>query len=264
MTKSKYIIIGAVVSILTIVGYFVGMYLLGSFVPNPWVSSILDIVFKIVVGIVTIVLLKTVLKVDKIGFTKKGIIMGTFIYGAMCWIYIILNYIAGISEIDRTFIEAMPYLILFFFMCLGIGFVEEMLFRGLILNYLRKVLENKKYGIILAVILSSLIFGGCHLFNLISRPHMVVSTITQVIYASIIGAYFAVVYIKSGNILSPIILHTIFDFVYYIWHAFSNEAIISANIDTTILSGVISIALHIPIIVWTILVSTGMFDFDKQ
>ncbi|MBQ9791410.1 MAG: CPBP family intramembrane metalloprotease, partial [Clostridia bacterium] len=230
MTKSnkKYILFGLISIVFTIALYFIGMTLIAKFINNAIASTIVDIIFKMVIGIGIIFLLKFVLKISHIGLGYKGIIYGLFIYGAMAIVYIILNYISGISEFDRTFMQALPYLVLFFFMCLGIGFVEEMIFRGIVLNFFKKLLCNHKCGVVVSIIISSVLFGMCHLLNLISTPNMIVSTIVQVLYASIIGAYFAVIYIKSGNIWAPIILHTVFDYVYYIWFAFSNEAIINA------------------------------------
>ena len=266
MNKSsiRQVISGVTISALIIAIYFFGMYLIGTFIKNAIAATIVDIIFKIVMGTIAIIITKFIIKVERFSYIKKGLLYGIFIYGAMFLAYTISNLILGYSGMDRTFMEALPYIILFLFICIGIGFVEEIIFRGLILNVINKLFVNSKHRDLWAIILSSVIFGLCHLFNLIATPNMVISTITQVLYATIIGAYFAVIYVKTHNIVAPIILHTLFDYVYYIWWAFSNEAIVRSTIDISIIQGVIAIGLYLPIVIWSILVYKGTFDFDKQ
>lgn len=256
---SSVVIVAAIIAI-----YFLGMYIIGTFINNAIAATIVDIIYKIVIGVIAIIVTKFVIKVERFSYIKKGLLYGIWIYGAMFLAYTISNLILGYTGMDRTFMEALPYIALFLFVCIGIGFVEEILFRGLVLNVIHKLFKNSKHTNLWAIILSSVIFGLCHLFNLIATPNMVVSTITQVIYATIIGVYFAVIYIKTHNIVAPIILHTLFDYVYYIWWAFSNEAIVRSTIDISIIQGVISIVLYLPILIWSILVYKGTFDFDKQ
>ena len=264
ITSVKSVVVGSLIVLSVIAIYFLGMYLIGMLIPNSLVATIVDILFKIAIGIISILLIKFAFKMKGFTYIKKGIIYGIFVYGAMFLAYTISNLILGYSGMDRGVLEALPYIVLFFFICVGIGFVEEMLFRGLVFNFVKKVFCGTKYENILAIMISSVLFGSCHLINLIATPNMVVSTFTQVIYATIIGIYFAVIYVKTNNIVAPILLHILFDFVYYIWWAFSNEAILNSTIDINLLQGVISIALYLPMIVWSILVYKGTFDFDKK
>ena len=262
-TSVRQVISSVLLSAMMIAIYFFGMYVIGTFISNAIAATIVDIIFKIVMGIIAIIITKFVIKAERFSYIKKGLLCGIFIYGAMFLVYTISNLVAGYSTLDRTFIEALPYIVLFLFVCVGIGFAEEILFRGFIFNVMHKLFVNSKHKDLWAILISSVIFGLCHLFNLIATPNMVISTITQVVYATIIGVYFAVIYVKTHNIVATIILHTLFDYVYYIWWAFSNEAIISSTIDITIIQGVVSIAMHLPILIWSILVYKGTFDFDK-
>ena len=263
-TSKKSFVVGLVVVLLVSSGYIGLMTLVSRLVEDALVGTILDIVVKIFVGVLAIFIIKYKYTNGSIGLGKKGLIMGVFVYGAMLWVYIILNFTAGKSAIDRTILEALPLILLYLSMCIAIGFVEEAIFRGLVFNFLRKSLGESKGAIVVAILISSAMFGLCHLLNLVARPHMIVSTITQIIYATILGAYFAVIYYKSGNLCAPIILHTVFDFVYYVWFAFSNEAIVRSNVDISIINGVLSIALYLPVIIWSVLCFMGMFDFEKD
>ncbi|MDY4186563.1 MAG: type II CAAX endopeptidase family protein [Candidatus Borkfalkiaceae bacterium] len=102
-------------------------------------------------------------------------------------------------------------------MCLGISFLEESVFRGIILNVIfRKFCKNKngtelKRGAFLSIILSSAIFGGAHLVNLFAGAG-VGATILQVGYSFLIGSMCALAAVKSGNFYHAVALHAIFDF----------------------------------------------------
>ena len=69
---------------------------------------------------------------------------------------------------------------------------EEILFRGVIFNSF-----NKKYNSFIAIFVSALIFGIYHMNWL------------QGIFAFIIGLMLGYVYLKSGSLWVPIILHFI-------------------------------------------------------
>jgi membrane protease YdiL (CAAX protease family) len=68
---------------------------------------------------------------------------------------------------------------------------EEMLFRGLILEYIKQ-----KRGVTTAVILSALIFGLVH-----------VPILPQMVGAFIMGIMMGYVYVLTGSLLSVIIIH---------------------------------------------------------
>jgi membrane protease YdiL (CAAX protease family) len=99
----------------------------------------------------------------------------------------------------------------FIFQMLSIGLLEEVLCRGIILNMLRSKLKNRKNGTLLAIIISSLMFGFAHLINLINRPELLWGIIAQIFYSTIMGMCSAIIYIKFNNILVVIIEHSIFD-----------------------------------------------------
>ncbi|MCR5307238.1 MAG: CPBP family intramembrane metalloprotease [Oscillospiraceae bacterium] len=67
--------------------------------------------------------------------------------------------------------------------------VEEMLFRKILIDRIRK------YGNVAAILLSGLLFGLFH------------GNFTQFFFASMLGFFFAFIYIRTGNILYTILLH---------------------------------------------------------
>ncbi|MDR0300316.1 MAG: CPBP family intramembrane metalloprotease [Streptococcaceae bacterium] len=83
---------------------------------------------------------------------------------------------------------------------------EEFIFRGLILGGL--VSSGKSLSF--SVIVSSVLFGGIHIVNL--GHQNLYNTGLQMLYASALGGLFAVLYLKSNNLIVPIILHFFIDF----------------------------------------------------
>ncbi|WP_311406574.1 CPBP family intramembrane glutamic endopeptidase [Liquorilactobacillus uvarum] len=107
-------------------------------------------------------------------------------------------FIKGSKRIPETFIVGV------------IGAVpEEYLFRGIILGKILKLLSiklnNKRMSIIISIILSSLIFGSMHAINLMHQP--LLFTVAQMIQTFGLVMLLAAVYIKSGSIIFPMLIH---------------------------------------------------------
>ncbi len=95
------------------------------------------------------------------------------------------------------------------------GFIEELLFRGLfIAPMLRKNLDKKR--IMTALLISSAVFGLVHGSNILAGAP-VDSSIMQVGSSFALGIVFGSVFLCTGNLLMPVLLHTLHDII-----AFSN------------------------------------------
>lgn len=95
--------------------------------------------------------------------------------------------------------------------CIFIGIVEEFLCRGWVLNeFLERFSSNKKEKIV-SIILSSLVFGLIHYFNLFFSGTFLNTTI-QVINAGVSGVFLALVYYKTKNIWLVVASHAYWDF----------------------------------------------------
>lgn len=112
---------------------------------------------------------------------------------ANLWYGVKLNY--GIVE---TVLYALSMLL--------VGFLEEMIFRGLLFEALRKD------GLGFAIIVSSLTFGIGHIVNLINGSGAeLLPNLLQVVYATSAGFMFVMMYCKSGSLLVCIASHGIFN-----------------------------------------------------
>jgi len=121
----------------------------------------------------------------------------------LLWLPLLLSFlplIGGMQALDTGTIA------IFVVGYLATGFMEETLFRGVILSYLRKG------GIARAVAISSISFGLLHISRLFfgSAPMTVA---WQVLFAMCFGVVFCALRLRMGTIWPLILLHALWDFV---------------------------------------------------
>ncbi len=103
---------------------------------------------------------------------------------------------------------------------LGVGFLEEIVFRGLLFNAMRK------NSFAPAVIVSSVTFGIGHIINLFNGSGMdIIENAVQIISAVAVGFMFVIIYVKSESLIICIITHGLFNSL----SAFSQETAISTQ-----------------------------------
>ena len=120
----------------------------------------------------------------------------------------ILPMISGESHMTATGI-VIPCFVLY---CLSIGILEESIFRGLIFPLFVIKFKKAKNGLFWAIIVSSAVFGGMHIINLIGNWGAIGAVITQIGYSFLIGAMCAAAMFFTESIWIPILLHATFDF----------------------------------------------------
>jgi membrane protease YdiL (CAAX protease family) len=87
------------------------------------------------------------------------------------------------------------------------GLPEELLFRGLIMNLLRKLMKSG----VAALVVSSLIFGAAHLNNG-PRPDW-----RYAFLAAIAGVFYGRTYLATEGLTAPAIVHTLVDTIWGTW-----------------------------------------------
>lgn len=169
----------------------------------------------IIIGAIAFLTLKYLCPDWKLGFNKNGLKNGLKNgfkkYGS---VGIVVGVISGIAfyiglkpfnshpTIWKVLIEGIIYYI-------GVAIVEELYVRGLLLNLIEKLCCKRKNNTIIAIILSSVIFGLGHIFGVLGQPILII--ITKVIWTIAMGMYFGTIYKKTNNLWLPIILHFIID-----------------------------------------------------
>lgn len=127
-------------------------------------------------------------------------------------VYCVLN--GGTSPFDGTLTidtSRPTIIVLFVLLYASVGFIEEILFRGIILPLMLRRWGGTRRGIYLAVILSSSIFGLLHLINLVAGRRDLLSTLSQMVYGTFFGVYFAAVFLRNRSIWPVIFTHALFD-----------------------------------------------------
>lgn len=105
--------------------------------------------------------------------------------------------------------------VLYILAMLCVGFLEEVIFRGLLFEAMRK--DNVK----VAIIVSSVTFGIGHIINLINGSGAeLLPNLLQVIYATAAGFMFVMMYYKSKSLIVCIFVHGAFNAL----SVFANEA----------------------------------------
>ena len=85
---------------------------------------------------------------------------------------------------------------------LCVGFLEEVIFRGLLFEAIAK--DNIKS----AVIISSVTFGIGHIINLFNGSDMdIVNNLCQIVFAIAVGFLLVTIFYRGGSLLSCIIVH---------------------------------------------------------
>lgn len=96
-------------------------------------------------------------------------------------------------------------ILIIFLMMTGVGFLEELIFRGFLMQAIWK-----KSGIKRAILISGITFGLGHIVNLF-RGYGYLELTTQIIAAAAIGIVLAMLAASTGNIVPGIMFHIVFN-----------------------------------------------------
>lgn len=152
-------------------------------------------IFKLTMNIVDIVLLLFICTKTKIKIKVKSSSIFILYFLALFNLYCFFS--VGGVEVGY-----------FFLRCFSTGVFEELFFRVFIFSLLLEVFPKMKGN--LAVILTSLVFGLFHSMNFIVMDYE--SVLLQIGLSIIIGMFFQQIYLKHGNILIVIFLHSLINF----------------------------------------------------
>lgn len=180
----------------------------------------------------------------------KGFWRGLF----LGWPFIVASIVTLVGSLLMTggavFVFPTPQeIVLFMIMILFVGIIEEVLFRGVVLKCILKKYGNSNCGIIASIVISSFIFGLAHIVTLVIHPQLIMYTITQVIYCTLAGLLFSIVYLRCQNIFVLIVLHSVIDMSSLLPVLFypSNKLVLTS--DTGFAELVTYVLLHIPFVI---------------
>ena len=169
-------------------------------------SELFQILYMLISATIVFLAYKWWFRPDFEGTLKGGNLSNPLKYFLPFIIYWIITFISMLLEKSFSF-KGITLQILY--ISLTAGIVEEMAFRHGIVSTLLKN-KNQKDQLYKVVLVSCLVFGLFHATNLIAGANLP-STINQVLTSTCFGIYFSILYMRCGNLLYPIILHTIHD-----------------------------------------------------
>ena len=108
-----------------------------------------------------------------------------------------------LSDIAFDIYDPLLFIIEFFSAVIIAPISEELFFRGVLFNRLK---INK--GVIFALVVSSIIFGLCH----INYP----DHLAHVIYTCLFGMCLCILYLRTDNLLLNMVAHSLYNFLSYI------------------------------------------------
>lgn len=211
--KNKKTIIEIIVTIFSVFALEYGLIFFNRYILMnlPLIARmILMIIMYWLIAIVPIMIcIKNKNKLIDIGFNKnkilKQIIVGIVIALIMSLLFTFIPILIFGKENTYTgynYKYIWQYVYQFFYLIVGVSLTEEFIFRGYLLNNLKKINNNK----IIPIIVTSLLFGLFHIFS---------GGIIQVFITSLIGLIFAICKekVKDCSLLSIIIAHGIYDWL---------------------------------------------------
>lgn len=201
--------------VITILMYGVGV----ASIPSAWIAGLFtsakEIEWLVAFAVKMLCAILPVYLIRQFGFGKtlrldKGMLTSSILTIPALLVMVnnlpFVPVIMGDMSINGTFFQFLAYSLL----CLSIGVIEEVVYRGCLLPLCAFKCKRNKKGLFWAVVISSALFGAMHLFNLLGGFNPMV--FLQIGYSFLIGLVCGFALIVSGNIYLPILFHAIFDF----------------------------------------------------
>jgi membrane protease YdiL (CAAX protease family) len=139
----------------------------------------------------------------------------------------------AIPDVDLSELVFDPILlVIFIFLFFGIGFIEELLFRGYVQGFILRNWDGTYWRLIGGVLLANLIFASAHLVNLALGRTTLLYALGQFTFAFFFGVFFSALYVRSGSLWPGIGLHMLYDFMVNL-DAFSPDALPRSEIVRT-------------------------------
>ncbi|MBP1042587.1 CPBP family intramembrane metalloprotease [Vagococcus sp. BWB3-3] len=132
-------------------------------------------------------------------FTFKELGFRKFTVGKWLMGLLVIEGLASAGGM-KNHIELTEWVWLVLFM-LAVGVFEELIYRGLILNYIQKSSRKK------AILLSAGLFGIGHLVNVLGGAALNL-TVVQIVFAGLFGIVTAELVMLTGSILPVMVWHT--------------------------------------------------------
>lgn len=169
-------------------------------------NYLLKSIFNLIFGFLALWLISSLKVKDLAGINKRKIKNWEFLLFPLYIVFI------GLLETRiETYSNIFPsnWFTLFLWV-FTVGFVEEIIFRGLLQSILIKKLAKNKFSLVVSVLISSMVFGFMHLINFTEGYY---GEMAQFLYAIYVGVLFGALLIFTRKIWPLILIHMLIDLV---------------------------------------------------
>ena len=185
-------------AILWIVAYVVLSSLADQLSETAGVTKSVTAALHIVMSLVLFFMIRNNHLSEKYGFCRSEVPAKRFLYYLPLVIIASTAFWCGI-QLQYSFLETILYIVS---MCC-VGFLEEVIFRGLLFRAMEK--DNLKS----AIIVSSLTFGLGHIVNLFNgNGRDLTSTISQILFAVLVGFVLVLIFYHGKSLIPCILFHS--------------------------------------------------------
>lgn len=183
------------------------------------ISKNIGVMKSITLPILIVLSVVLFLFVKKNGLSEKYGLCKSNIPASKMLFYIPILLLFTVNLWYGAVLNVTPLETVFYVLCMiCVGFLEEMIFRGLLFKAMIKD------GVNSAIIVSSVTFGIGHIINLINGSGAdLLNNILQVLYAVAIGFMLVMIFYKTKSMVVCIAMHSIFNSL----SAFVNSAVIT-------------------------------------
>lgn len=201
---------------------------------------------RLLASIGIVLIYRRILDITSFGMQKQNLLSG-MLTGGFMFVVLVLNALDSIGGLpENSIVMPSVYMIIIVIIeQIFVGIFEEFLFRGLVLNtLLAKMKHNGFKEKLVAIVVSSFLFGIVHLLNLFSEPQMINNTLAQVFYAVFIGIFLGALYLRTNNIWVVAIYHALVDVVSELPGIFCEPAELAA-VDISVSDALLSAGANI-------------------
>ena len=202
-------------SLVWIAVYVFGLSVADNLSKTLGMEKIITVVVSILLSVILFVGMQNNNLFRKYGLCRPQIQASKMLYYIPLIFMISVNLWYGVS-MNLSAAETVFYII----SMLAVGFLEEMIFRGLLFQAMCKD------GVKTAVIVSSITFGMGHIVNLFNGSGAdLLSNVLQVGYAIAVGFLFTIIFYKTKSLLACIGTHSVLNAL----SVFGNETAMTAE-----------------------------------
>lgn len=204
--------------------------------------------------IAILIIYNQIMDIKTLGMQKENFLKG-LLTGGFLFFVLVANVFGSLNELSEypVIMPALSLILIIIVEQIFVGIFEEFLFRGLVLNTILAKMKGDSFkNKIIAILLSSVLFGVIHFLNLFDTPELMNATIQQVCFAAFTGVFLGALYLRTNNIWVVAFYHTLTNIageMPAIFYDIPEAVVTEAATDVTVAAAVENIAMNLIFVV---------------